>query len=178
MTERTKPPSSRPEAGLEADGDHSGLAELADRTNRTACRRRAMDLLARREHSRVELTRKLGSRGFADDTLAATLDELEREGLLADHRFAESFIRSRAGRGQGPVRIMSELGTRGVDASTAAELIRESGVDWPGLAAETRIKRFGREAPASYTERARQARFLQYRGFEGDQIAAALDQSE
>jgi regulatory protein len=175
MTERTKPqlPVSRPESD---GGNQDGLAVLAD-SSRADCRRRAMDLLARREHSRVELERKLGSRGFTDITLSATLDDLEQEGLLADHRFAESFIRARAGRGQGPVRILAELGARGVDAAIAAEIIRESGVDWPGLAVEVRIKRFGRDTPAGYLERARQARFLQYRGFEGDQIAAALDQT-
>jgi regulatory protein len=132
-------------------------------------------LLARREHSRLELERKLRARGFDDIAIGDTLDSLEGEGSLADERFAESFVRSRAARGQGPVRIRMELVERGIDAAQAAQRLRAAELDWHALARRARSKRFGESPPKEYAERARQARFLQYRGFDADQVGAALE---
>ena len=140
-----------------------------------ACKRTAVELLARREHSRLELERKLCARGFADDVIAPALDALERSGALAAARFTENFIRSRLAKGQGPVRIRMELAERGVAESEAAELMRAAAVDWPATARAVRRKRFGAEPPRNLRERARQARFLQYRGFTADQVRAALE---
>ena len=139
-----------------------------------ACERAALDLLARREHSRSELERKLGARGFAEELIAPTLDALEESGELASARFTESFIRARAARGQGPARIRAELAERGIDREQAAELLQRAGIDWAAIARSVRDKRFGAERPTDFKERARQARFLEYRGFDGDQIGRAL----
>ena len=140
-----------------------------------ACKRIAVELLARREHSRLELVRKLTSREFPDDVVAAALDDLERSGVLADGRFTESFIRVRAARGQGPVRIRAELAQRGVEREAAEELLRSADIDWIELTRATRRKRFGAEPPRDYRERVRQARFLEYRGFEAAAVRAALE---
>jgi len=139
-----------------------------------ACKRTAVELLARREHSRLELQRKLAARGFPEGVIAPALDALERSGVLAAARFTESFIRSRLAKGQGPVRIRAELAERGV-AEQAAELLRGSDIDWLATARAVRRKRFGAEPPCDFRERARQARFLQYRGFTADQVRAALE---
>ena len=139
-----------------------------------ACKRTAVELLARREHSRLELERKLATRGFPEAVIAPALDALEHSGVLAATRFTESFIRSRVAKGQGPVRIRAELSERGV-AEQAAELLRGSDVDWLATARTVRRKRFGGEPPRDYHERAKQARFLQYRGFTADQVRAALE---
>jgi len=139
-----------------------------------ACELAALDLLARREHSRSELERKLGARGFAEELIAPTLDALEESGELASARFTESFIRARAARGQGPARIRAELAERGIDREQAAELLQRAGIDWAAIARSVRDKRFGAERPTDFKERARQARFLEYRGFDGDQIGRAL----
>jgi len=139
-----------------------------------ACERAALDLLARREHSRRELERKLGARGFAEELIAPTLDGLEESGELASARFTESFIRARAAKGQGPARIRAELTERGIDREQADELLREADIDWAALAASVRDKRFGARRPTDYKERARQARFLEYRGFHGAQVRSAL----
>jgi regulatory protein len=132
-------------------------------------------LLARREHSRLELERKLLARSFPPEVVASVLDALEAGGALAAARFAESFIRSRAAKGQGPVRIRAELAQRGVNPAQTAELLRAAEIDWRAAARAARVKRFGAESPADFRERARQARFLQYRGFEHAEIDAALD---
>jgi len=140
-----------------------------------ACRRAALELLARREHSRLELTRKLAARGFPSEIVGAALDELERSGALADARFTGSFVRSRIAKGQGPQRIRAELAQRGIAGSEADDGLREAEVDWLAAIRAVRAKRFGRELPRDYAERARQARFLQYRGFDSAQIRAALE---
>jgi regulatory protein len=147
----------------------------ADPSDAPACRRTALESLARREHSRRELMRKLGSRGFSDDVIAAVLDELEQSGALADARFTDTFVRSRVAKGQGPQRIRAELAQRGIGDAAADEVLRGSEVDWLGTIRAVRRKRFGAELPRDYAERARQARFLQYRGFSSEQIRAALE---
>ena len=140
-----------------------------------ACTRAALGHLARREHSRRELTRKLAARGFPDDVVASALDELERTGALADARFTDSFVRARVAKGQGPQRIRAELAQRGIADDEADGVLRAADVDWLATIRAVRAKRFGPELPRDYAERARQARFLQYRGFDAAQIRAALE---
>jgi regulatory protein len=140
-----------------------------------ACKRRALELLARREHSRLELERKLVARGFTRAYVDAALDELERSGALATARFAEGFVRSRVAKGQGPIRIRAELAERGVTAGEHGDPLRNADCDWAAAARAARVKRFGAASPRDFKERARQARFLQYRGFDSASIRAALD---
>jgi regulatory protein len=149
----------------------AGGAELDE----AACTRVAVELLARREHSRRELTRKLAARGFSDEVVSTVLDELERTGALANARFTDSFVRSRIGKGQGPQRIRAELAQRGITDEEADGVLRAADVDWLAAIRAVRAKRFGPELPRDYVERARQARFLQYRGFDSAQIRAALE---
>ncbi|MEO8467864.1 MAG: regulatory protein RecX [Gammaproteobacteria bacterium] len=140
-----------------------------------ACKRAAVELLARREHSRLELERKLARRGFPKDVIAPALDALEHSGVLVATRFTESFIRSRIAKGQGPTRIRAELAERGVAGEQTVQLLRGGDVDWLATARAVRRKRFGDEPPRDFRERAKQARFLQYRGFTSDQVRAALE---
>ena len=146
--------------------------EVADEA---ACKRTALDLLARREHSRVELTRKLAAREFPAELIAATLDQLEQSGALAEARFTETFIRSRVAKGQGPLRIRAELAQRGVAEAEVDTLLRNAEVDWVAMTRAARQKRFGGAPPRDYPDRARQARFLEYRGFNSAQVRAALE---
>jgi regulatory protein len=139
------------------------------------CARAALELLGRREHSRRELTRKLAARGFPPDVITSVLDELEGTGALADARFTDSFVRSRIAKGQGPQRIRAELAQRGITDDEADGGLRAAEVDWLATIRAVRAKRFGPELPRDYAERARQARFLHYRGFDAAQIRAALE---
>ncbi len=133
-----------------------------------------MDLLARREHARVELERKLAAAGFDTDIVADVLQRLADEGLQSDRRFVEAFVQSRINQGKGPLRIHADLGQRGIATGLIDEVLEETGEDWYALARETRVKKFGRSLPAEFRDKARQMRFLQYRGFEPDQIQAAV----
>jgi regulatory protein len=133
-----------------------------------------MDLLARREHSPAELRRKLADRDFSPGEIEVTLEALIREGLLSEARFLEGFVDSQARRGHGPVWIRAELEKRGVAGDEVAAALAAAGRDWTALAREVRAKRFGAGRPADFRERARQMRFLQYRGFTAAQVREAL----
>ena len=133
-----------------------------------------MDYLARREHACRELARKLETAGFNADVAADAIQQLTEEGLQSDRRFVESFVQSRISQGKGPVRIYADLGERGIAAGLVDEVLGETGQDWQQLACEIRLKKFGAERPVDFKEKARQMRFLQYRGFESDQIQAAV----
>src|SRR5476649_1755150 len=89
-----------------------------------AIRRTAMDLLARREHGRVELTRKLRQRGALPELIEPALDRLTEEGLLSESRYLESFVSYRARSGYGPLRIREELGQRGLQRSDIEQALR------------------------------------------------------
>lgn len=136
-------------------------------------------LLGRREHSRAELSEKLAARGFAAAEIEPALDRLQETGALDEARFAEQFIRMRLRQGYGPARIRSELARRGVDATAfEAELAAAEEADadahWAARAEDARRRRFGPELPGEYAERARQARFLERRGFSAAHIARVL----
>ena len=83
-------------------------------------------------------------------------------------------MQSRINQGKGPVRIRADLRQRGIRDGVVEGALEAAGCDWFELAREARIKKFGHEAPAEFREKARQMRFLQYRGFEQDHIQAAV----
>ena len=134
----------------------------------------AMDLLSRREHSRRELVLKLGARGFTEEECRNAVEQLAAEGLQSDRRFTESFVNSRVGRGNGPVRIRHELDQRGISSDMVERCLAETGTDWQDLARSVRRRKFGSDLPVEYKEKARQARFLQQRGFTAGQSMGAM----
>ena len=102
------------------------------------------------------------------------LDALEAQGLLDEERFTEQFVGARVGRGRGPRLIREELRRRGVGAEAAGETLDRDPAFWSGRASRERTKRFGEAMPADSREWARQARFLERRGFTPEQIRSAL----
>lgn len=135
---------------------------------------RAVSLLANREHSALELTRKLSKAGFEQDEVEATLTQLQDANLQSDERFAESYIHARANRGYGSIRIANELKERGVSSDIITYSLQQADIDWFTLAAEVRCKRFGEQDPEDFKSRAKQQRFLQYRGFTHEQITESF----
>lgn len=133
----------------------------------------AVTLLARRDFASGELRAKLLSQGFDAAVVAAVIEELQASRALDDARFAEHFVAYHAGRGQGPARIAADLRALGL-GSELIEAALGAGPDWRVRAREVRARKFGAEAPQEWAEKARQARFLQYRGFSSDHIRAAL----
>jgi regulatory protein len=155
-----------------------GLPE-AEQAERAAdpleARKKAMDYLARREYGQKELSAKLVASGFDEPTALSAVGQLTLDGLQDDRRFVDNFIQSRVQQGKGPVRIRLELGQRGVDEALVDELLNERDDDWESLARNVRRRKFGPGEPRDFREKARQMRFLQYRGFTHDQIHAAVE---
>jgi len=137
----------------------------------------AVALLARRDHSRVELTRKLSERGFAPEAVVQALAEMGESKVLDDSRYGANVVAYRARRGQGPARIRNELRRAGVAAETVESALGadSDAPDFVALAREARRRKFGDELPKDWKARAKQARFLQYRGFSTDHIRAVLE---
>lgn len=134
--------------------------------------------MARREHSRTELTGKLAARGFSERLVREALDALEAENLLSDQRFTENFVLQRTARGHGPLKIRHELRTRGISDALAAEYIDGDRLSWCERALAARRKKFGAGRPEDIRDRSRQARFLAQRGFEQEHIRFALDERQ
>ncbi len=131
----------------------------------TEARHAAVRMLAMREHSRVELVRKL-ERRHAPETVAQVLDELAAQGLQSDERFAEQYVHSRRNKGYGPVRIRAELVERGIaDGLISRELDGFGNEEWRSLMHEVAQRRFGATPPEDRREMARRGRFLASRGF-------------
>jgi regulatory protein len=149
-------------------------AAAAAPEDQQAARLTALKLLNRRDYGARELGERLAERGFATATAQAVVDQLVRERLLDDCRFAEHFVAYHANRGQGPVRIAHKLREAGVAAELISASVDAGSTDWRRRCAEVRRKRFGAREPGSWAERGKQARFLTQRGFSSDQVRAAV----
>jgi len=129
---------------------------------------RAMRLLARREHSRSELARKLAAHAAESDDVAALLDELATKGWLSDVRFAEQSIRAKSRR-FGPRKLAYDLRAKGVDEESIAAGLRAAGIDGVSRIEDIWRSRF-HAPPANDREKARQVRFLVGRGFGTEEV--------
>ena len=128
----------------------------------------ALKMLMRREHSQLELSKKLQLKGFNDIDIKHSIDLLIEQKYQSDERFSEAFIIMRYNQGKGSVIISSELKKRGIESFDLSIF------DWFELAKEVREKRFGQNLPLDYKTQAKQKRFLQSRGFDFDQINKAF----
>ena len=135
-------------------------------------RARAMRLLARREHSRVELRRKLASLAHEGEDVDGLLEELSQRGWLSDARYAEQAVRAKARR-FGPIKVAHELRSKGIADETIAAAFRAAGEDGAADMEGVWRTRFS-QFPDNDRERARQVRFLQGRGFPLDDILRFL----
>lgn len=134
-------------------------------------RERALRLLARREHTRVELSRKLAAHG-TEEEIQTLLTHLETAGLLSDARFAEAFIAARGAR-LGSLKLRHELRSKGVSDTLIETYVHNSPAEELQRAQTLWLRKFG-TPPADAREYARQARFLMTRGFSGDIIHRLL----
>jgi len=133
---------------------------------------RALKYLSMREHSRQELGRKLARYAQEEDDVEGLLDWLQKEKMLSDARFSEVLVHRRAAR-FGNSRILHELQNHGIDGDALREAKEKLSSDEKVRALDVWRKKFGRK-PADASERARQMRFLQQRGFSHDAIQAVM----
>jgi len=124
-----------------------------------------MNLLAQRDHSVRELRSRLMRRFPDAASVDGQLSRLIEERLQSDVRFAASYARQRISRGYGPLRLREELRERGVSEADVTAALAELDIDWFAVAAEVLHKKFGKHDVIDLKEKARRARFMQYRGF-------------
>ncbi len=137
-------------------------------------RRAAMNLLARREHGHVELARKLKLRGADAHMIEVELQRLTEDGLLSEERYLESYVRSRANEGRGPMRIREELTQRGLARADVDQALSEAQVDWDERMRELWQRRFDGQI-VDIKDKVKQSRFLAQRGYALDAIRSLLD---
>src|SRR5471030_545309 len=162
--------------GSTGRGKASATGDSKRKGPQLSLRGRALGYLSRREHSRTELSRKLTPHLGEGDSLDTLLDALEREGWLSNERFVESVVHRRGTR-LGTSRIVHELKRNGIDET----LIQDAGAELNKTeltrAREVWSKKFG-DLPTTPAERAKQARFLATRGFNGGTIVKVLKASD
>ena len=141
----------------------------AEADSPAALKRRALGYLARREHTRAELARKLAPHAASAEAVEALLDTFVERRLLSDARYAEERARVLA-RKFGAARIRQDLKAKGVSADIIERLSGESEL----ARAIAIVRRRFPAAAMTREERARRIRFLQGRGFSYDTIRAAL----
>lgn len=160
-------------------------------------RDKAIFLLARREHGKLELRDKLIRRDYPVELVDPILDQLAERGLQCDVRFAEAYTRMRVSRGFGVNKIRADLQSRRLAREIVEDAIAENGADWDDNAHDALLKRFGSRGEQNnstfdqpddqpeYAEqidvvsdtvanRAKMQRFLQSRGYTSAQIYTAI----
>lgn len=150
-------------------GDSSSASTIAE------AREAALRLLARREHSAVELRTKLVGKGWPENHVDKVIPALAEAGLQSDCRFAESFTRQRAGRRYGPRRIIAELLQRGIDPGLAAEAIESLEIDFSELAADFYRRKYGTDREGlDFRERAKRSQAMYRRGFDSEHLRGLI----
>ena len=138
---------------------------------------RVMGLLARREYSVQEIHRKLGS-DYPAEILAAVIQRCLELDWLNETRMMTVFIRSRANRGYGPVRVMQELRLKGLASEQIRLALEASQLDWFAIAKSQAARKVTDVASLDRIARGRLMAFLQRRGFTAEQARYALTPSD
>jgi len=151
--------------------------EIAARSARQAYGA-AIRLLASRDHSVAELTRKLRQREHSSEAIDTALAELADANYVNDGRYAELYAEQRMNQGYGPLSIRSKLAVRGVDSHHVQHALKLLDVNWAEQAEIVIAKRFTSEEITDPDQRAtaRIARFLQGRGFASSDVLRGLNQ--
>ena len=123
-------------------------------------RKKILDLLSRREHSKYELILKLERRVDSSDKLLKEIDKLSDQNLQSDERFSESYIRSRYNSGFGPSRIKYDLSKRRVAESIINDAFREIDLNWVEKLKKENIKKYGNENPKNMQELSKRTKFF------------------
>lgn len=126
---------------------------------------KAVELLARREHSCLELKNKLKQRGAPQELLDELFLQLKINNYQSDERFAASYTRMRTEAGFGPLRIRAELQQRGISSELIAQVLDQDDEIWLLRLRELWQRRFRGKFPQNQQEYGRQVRFFLQRGF-------------
>ncbi|TQR70273.1 regulatory protein RecX [Acinetobacter sp. RF14B] len=132
----------------------------------------AFAVLTRKEYSKAELIEKLALYAEDRNEVIALVDELAKENYQSDQRVAEIMLSSQKRKGKGPNQIKMKLKSKKIDTALISEELKET--DWVQQAYELKLKKYGPEVSKDRKLKAKQIRFLMYRGFEMDAIIKAI----
>lgn len=138
----------------------------------TRLRSYAFAVLTRKEYSKADLIEKLMTYAQSREEVVILVDELSANNYQSDQRVAEMTVRSQVRRGKGPNRIKLALRAKQLDKALVQEDMAE--IDWYEQAYQLKVKKYGTEVSKEPKVKAKQIRFLQYRGFEMDAIMKAI----
>lgn len=133
-------------------------------------------LLARREHSKTEIVSKLVLKGYDEKLIRQQLSLFVEKDIQSDARFVEVFIRSKVDKGQGRKRIEMELAQHNIDESLIQNGFSENDADFADTAKDVYVKKYRGKPIIDWKDKQKRMRFLQYRGFNTEQIKQALAQ--
>lgn len=135
----------------------------------------AIRLLARREHSQLELTKKLVQRDFPLSSVELVVQYCIENNYQSDFRYSQMILRARANHGYGLYRIQRELKYQGITAATVERALIDEPIDWFEQAS-TALSKYARNKDLSdYKQRSKGYRFLQHKGFNGEHISYAFE---
>jgi regulatory protein len=135
---------------------------------------KAIELLARREHSVRELTQKLLQREFEQEEIDAAIARLLESKYLDNTRFIGCLIRARVAQGAGPAKIKAQLLSHDISSAHIENHEQWQQTNWLVLARQAKVKRFGELPPADHKAKAKQIQFLTRRGFSTSQASTAI----
>lgn len=136
----------------------------------------AFAMLTRKEYSKAELIEKLALYAESRDEVIALVDELSAQHYQSDQRVAEIMLSSQKRKGKGPNQIKMKLKSKKIDTALIAEELKET--DWADQAYQLKVKKYGFEVSKDPKIKAKQIRFLMYRGFEMDAIIKAISRKD
>ena len=138
----------------------------------TRLRSYAFAVLTRKEYSKADLIEKLALYALDRGEVLKLVDELAKENYQSDQRVAEMMLSSQKRKGKGPNRIKMALKSKKIDSDLIQNELKET--DWNEQAYQLKVKKFGLDVEKEPKLKAKQIRFLMYRGFEMDAIMKAI----
>lgn len=162
----------------DSNDENSEDKEKSDQKNKrpgltgTRLRSYAFAVLTRKEYSKKDLIEKLALYAENREEVLTLVEELSRENYQSDQRVAEMVVRSQIRKGKGPNRIKLALRAKSIDKELAQNDMNE--IDWYDEAYQLKVKKYGVDVNKDPKIKAKQIRFLQYRGFEMDAIMKAI----
>lgn len=138
----------------------------------TRLRSYAFALLTRREYSKMELLDKLKQHAMNEQEVIDLVDELAEQHYQSDQRVAEQLVASQMRKGKGVYRIKQALQAKGLDSDLVEDDLQD--IDWFEQAYQLKVKKFGTDVATDPKQKAKQVRFLQYRGFTMDIILKVI----
>jgi len=145
---------------------------------RQSAKEAAVGYLSRRDHAEKELRQKLKTKGYSESDVIDAIAYCQDYNWLDDARYAAMMMRNGVAKGWGSLRIKQEMKMKGVHDAIVSQALEDGDIDWYEHARDVAQRKFGNSEIDTPKEKARRFRFMQYRGFDFEQIKYALDTND